>query len=362
MPDFTRPVHCLLGLPFDALSAGQAAGRLERARAEGKRCFLSTPNLNFVNAAQGDRKFRDSVCRSDLSVADGMPLIWISRLLGVPLRERISGSGLFETLRRHSREEWKVFFFGGPEGVGNQACAALALDGSSMRAAGNLQPGFGSVLQMSRDDWIEHINASGADFLVVSLGSAKGQAWISHNLARLRIPVVSHLGAVVNFVAGTVARAPRWMQRSGLEWLWRIKEEPHLWRRYATDGFGLLRLLVTRVLPLAFLQRLHAPREADFCNARVERPQGTDVAHASLHGAWRAASLGPVRAAFSELLALGGDVTLDLGGTTGIDSAFAGLMLLLDTALRDRGYRLHLVNTRASVSRLLALHGATPAS
>jgi anti-anti-sigma regulatory factor len=62
------------------------------------------------------------------------------------------------------------------------------------------------------------------------------------------------------------------------------------------------------------------------------------------------------------LLALGGDVTLDLGGTTGIDSAFAGLMLLLDTALRDRGYRLHLVNTRASVSRLLALHGATPAS
>ncbi len=123
-----------------------------------------------------------------------------------------------------------------------------------------------------------------------------------------------------------------------------------------------MRLLITRVLPLAFLQRLHAPAQADYCDARVERPQGSGVAHACLHGAWRAVNLGPVRAAFSDLLALDADVTLDLGGTTGIDSAFAGLLLLLDTALRDRGSRLHLVNTRAAVSRLLVLQGATPAS
>lgn len=362
MTDFTRPVHCLLGLPFDALDLGQAARRLEHARADGTRCFLSTPNLNYLNAAQHDRSFRDSVCRSDISVADGMPLIWISRMLGVPLRERVSGSGLFDALRRQSPHEWKVFFFGGPPGAGRQACEAIAADASSMRAAGHRYPGFGSVQQMSGDEWIDHINASGADFLVVSLGSAKGQAWITHNLDRLRTPVVSHLGAVVNFVAGSVGRAPVWMQRSGLEWLWRIKEEPHLWRRYATDGFGLLRLLLTRVLPLAFLQRLHAPRHADLSSACVRRPRGSGVAHASLHGAWCAANLGPVRSAFADLLALGGDVTLDLGETTGVDSAFAGLLLLLDTALRDRGSRLLLVNTQATVSRLLALQGATPAS
>jgi N-acetylglucosaminyldiphosphoundecaprenol N-acetyl-beta-D-mannosaminyltransferase len=195
MTDFTRPVHCLLGLPFDALDMGQAARRLEHARAERTRCLLSTPNLNYLNVAQHDRVFRDSVCRSDISVADGMPLIWISRLLGVPLRERVSGSGLFDALRRQSPNAWKVFFFGGPQGAGSRACEMLAADASAMRGAGHRYPGFGSVQQMSGDEWIDHINASGADFLVVSLGSAKGQAWISHNLDRLRTPVVSHLGA-----------------------------------------------------------------------------------------------------------------------------------------------------------------------
>ncbi len=360
MTDFYRPVHCLLGLPFDAVSLSQAARRLERARARETRCFLSTPNLNFLVAAQRDGEFRDSVCRSDLSVADGMPLVWLARLLGLPVRERVSGSGLFDFLRQQSPERWKVFFFGGPEGVGQQACEALADGAAAMRAAGHLYPGFGDVQQMSRADWIKRINGSGADFLVVSLGSAKGQAWISRNLDQLHAPVVSHLGAVVNFVAGTVARAPRWMQRTGLEWLWRIKEEPRLWQRYARDGFALLRLVATRVLPLALLQRLQAPAQAEFAKARVTRPHGSGVAHARLHGAWREANLAPVRAVFGQLLGVGGDVTLDLSHTTGVDSAFAGLLLLLDTALRDRGDRLNLVNVKPAVHRLLALQGAVP--
>src|SRR5262249_10242551 len=98
-------------------------------------------------------------------------------------------------------------------------------------------------------------NASGADFLAVSLGAKKGQLWLHRNHQRLTLPIRAHLGVTVNFQAGTVKRAPPWLRTSGLEWLWRIKEEPHLWRRDAHDGSVLLQVISTCVLPLAIANR-----------------------------------------------------------------------------------------------------------
>jgi Glycosyl transferase WecG/TagA/CpsF family len=92
--------------------------------------------------------------------------------------------------------------------------------------------------QMSRDQMIDKVNASEADFLAVSLGAKKGQLWLHRNHQRLAIPVRAHLGAAINFQAGTVKRAPPRLRAWGLEWLWRIKEEPQLWRRYGHDGWG----------------------------------------------------------------------------------------------------------------------------
>ena len=102
---------------------------------------------------------------------------------------------------------------------------------------------------------IDKVNASEADFLAASLGARKGQLWLHRNHRRLTIPIRAHLGAVINFQAGTVKRAPTWLRACGLEWLWRIKEEPHLWRRYAHDGWVLLGLIFTRVVPLAVANR-----------------------------------------------------------------------------------------------------------
>lgn len=358
--DFDRPVFCLLGLPFDAVSMRHAVQRLEQARRQGTRCFLSTPNLNFVVAAQRDAAFRDSVCRSDLSVPDGMPLVWIARLLGLPLRERVSGAGLFEALR-NAAAPWRVFFFGGTEGMAEQACQALAGAGNgaraSMQPAGHLNPGFGSVADMSRREWIEQINRSQPDFVVVSLGAAKGQAWISANRDQLAAPVVSHLGAVVNFVAGSVRRAPLWMQRSGLEWLWRIREEPALWRRYLLDALALNRLLLTRVLPLALLN-LTGPSAAQSRRAHLITEPGTHARTLHLHGAWHAGQLRMLRRAFSRLYALPGDVMLDLSDCTWLDSAAVALLLLLDSGLRERGDSLLLRDPPRRLRRLLRLHGA----
>jgi N-acetylglucosaminyldiphosphoundecaprenol N-acetyl-beta-D-mannosaminyltransferase len=201
-------------------------------------------------AAQECEEFRQSVLSSDLSVADGAPILWLAEKQGTPLPERVAGADIFDALRYGAGRQLlgravKVFFFGGPEGVAQRACEVLNQEHEAtgfMQGVGAIYPGHGSVDDMSSERWIQQINASGADFLVVALGARKGQAWIMANRHRLTVPVVSHLGAVVNFVAKTVRRAPRPVRRLGLEWVSPIKEEPELFDRYWADGKGFLRL------------------------------------------------------------------------------------------------------------------------
>jgi N-acetylglucosaminyldiphosphoundecaprenol N-acetyl-beta-D-mannosaminyltransferase len=147
------------------------------------------------------------------------------------------------------------------------------------------------------------------------------------------------------------------MQRTGLEWLWRIKEEPQLFRRYFNDGLGFVRLMARQVLPLAVLQRVGAPPESEFARASLSHPQGTDAGFTRLAGAWRQDNLKPVRREFERLLARGADATLDMADVSGMDSAFIGLVLLLDQALTERGAQLRLINLDARLRRLLRLHG-----
>ncbi len=326
--DFHRPVYAILGLPFDALGLDACAAKVRAAMDARQRCLVSTPNLNFVVACLSDDSFRASVLQSDLSLVDGMPLVWVARALGLPFRERVAGSSLFEALRAPGRAPVKVFFFGGPEGVAEQACARLDAVGS-MTCAGWHSPGFGSIADMSAPAVIDAINASNADFLIVALGARKGQAWILANLDRLRIPLISHLGAVINFVAGTVTRAPERWQRLGLEWLWRIREEPQLWRRYASDGFVFVRLLATRVLPTMIDLRLRRPSAAALRNARIDVTSHPEETVVTVNGAWTAANLEAMRDAFERVSASPTGIVIDVAALAFFDSAFVGTLLLL---------------------------------
>jgi N-acetylglucosaminyldiphosphoundecaprenol N-acetyl-beta-D-mannosaminyltransferase len=172
-------------------------------------------------------------------------------LLGIPIRERVSGSNLVERLfdQKNSLEKYKIFYFGGQDDVADRANENTEKKSEAAVGVGAISPGFVSVDVMSKPEYIQKINESDADLLVVALGAKKGQDWIVKNLPDLTVPVVSHLGAVVNFVAGTVSRSPGWMQKTGLEWLWRIKEENTLLRRYWNDGLRFLVLLWRDVLP-----------------------------------------------------------------------------------------------------------------
>lgn len=330
---FERNVHCLLGLPFDAVDMAGAVRQIRDAALRRESCFFSTPNVNWLVACLRDDAFRDSAIQSDLCIADGMPLVWVARLLGIPIHERVAGSGLFETLRHDRAARLSVYFFGGQAGIAEAACERLNAESGGMTCVGFECPGFGTVEEMSSDASVTRINASGADFVVVALGAKKGQAWIERNRSRLSAPVISHLGAVVDFVAGRVSRAPIWTQRAGLEWLWRIKEDPGLWQRYFSDGLVFLRLLATRVIPYAWFMHWHKPTRRELNSAAIDTHDAGGEIVIRLRGAWVQENLGPLRDCFSKAIISGKDLRIDCEDVSYVDSAFLGLAMLL------RGYQ-----------------------
>ncbi|MES2227567.1 MAG: WecB/TagA/CpsF family glycosyltransferase [Pseudomonadota bacterium] len=352
--DFDRPLVCILGLPFDAIGVQQAVDRIRQAAFSGQRCFVSTPNLNFAMAARTDAAFRGSVLRSDLCLADGMPLVWIARLLGLPLRERVSGADVFEALQAHAGPPITVYLFGGPPGAAARACERINRRGGGVRCVGFDAAGFGSVESMSGTEQIDRINRSGAHFVVASLGAAKGQAWLEHNAGRLTAPVLAHLGAVVNFAAGTVRRAPRWMQACGLEWIWRIREEPALWRRYWRDGVAIAGPLLTRVLPEAIetrRRRSRGPRSGESAQLASRRtPRGHAL---RLGGDWRDAAGSPMlRAALARCAEDDTPLTVDLTGVAAVGNTFTALMLVARGWFETRG-GLEIKGAAAGVSATL---------
>jgi N-acetylglucosaminyldiphosphoundecaprenol N-acetyl-beta-D-mannosaminyltransferase len=326
--DFYRDVHCVFGLPIDAIPIERALFEVREASARRTRCFLSTPNLNYLVASHRDRHFRNSVLCSDLSLTDGVPLVWLGKLIGVSDIKRVAGSTLFERLVAETTTRMSVYFFGGGHGASGLAASVVNARNGGVNCVGSSYPGFGSVEEMSRSEMIEEINRCAPDFLIVALAAKKGQAWLQLNQHRIKAPVISNLGAVVNFAAGTIRRAPRWVQEAGFEWAWRIKEEPSLWRRYFGDGMTLAKLLVSRAIPCCWY-RLARPQSHLFRNATVSVRKGDGICYIDLSGPRNQRNLAPVRQAISEAVAVPCDVVLRFQDVSYVDSAFLGLCLLL---------------------------------
>lgn len=352
-----REVWCVLGLPFDVITLQESVDSLRQIIRTKEPCFLSTPNLNFVMATQSDEAFFNSVVDSDLSVADGMPLIWVAKLLGIPIHERVAGSTLFSELskQQNKAEKMKIFFFGGQDGVAELAHQKLNENSTAMRSCGFYNPGFISVDEMSTENIIDTINNCEPDFIVVALGARKGQEWIQQNKEKLNATVISHLGAVINFVAGNVDRAPVAWQRFGVEWLWRIRQEPALWKRYLFDGLAFLRLLIFNVVPLAAYDRILHRSECFNEACKIELVQETNV-NIKLMGSIHYKTMQQLKQKLSTVIEeYEEDVVIDCEQLTYIDSAFVATILLFQHYLNKQGRTLVLDNVSFRIIRILRL-------
>lgn len=358
MDDFDREVYCIGGLPFDAIDLSQTMSRLHEAKHSKRPCFLTTPNLNFLALSQQDAAFRNSVLHSDLVIADGAPIVWLAKLLGIPIQERVAGSTLFEALGKEPQEKMKVYFFGGPTGVAAEASTRINEQSTGLTCVGHHSPGFGTVEEMSETTIIDNINLSDADFLVVALGAKKGQAWIVNNLHKIKIPLVSHLGAVVNFEAKRLKRAPVGLQKMGLEWVWRIKEEPHLWRRYWGDGWFLLRFLATKIFPHIIWLSLNQQRLKQFLHkSTVVLDDKALNVNLTVSGVVMDPVSPDVRSLLRQASLQNKTVQLNLADAEYLSFGMLGLLLLLKKQMEKQSNQLKIVGLQPSMRKLLNWNG-----
>jgi N-acetylglucosaminyldiphosphoundecaprenol N-acetyl-beta-D-mannosaminyltransferase len=358
--ELLRQVFGILGIPIDATGLSPSLRALEVAVENREPFLLSTPNVNFLVTSQIEKQFRESLLMSDLCPVDGMPVVWIARLLGVPIKDRVSGADLFDALKFADRfdRRFRVFLFGGADEVAARVGNILNAQSRGLRCVGTLNPGFGTVDEMSSEQIIGTINASSADILAVFLSAKKAQAWLLQNHDRLRIPVRAQFGATINFEAGTINRAPRLLRSVGLEWLWRIKEEPYLWRRYWKDGKGLLHLLLTCALPStvdSLWARLKSLRTGGGLRIELREDSHSVVVH--LSGFATAVHIDEAINAFREALGKEKAINVDVSKTSMLDPRFFGLLLMVRKQLRRRGQHLRFIEASSTIVRVFRQNG-----
>jgi N-acetylglucosaminyldiphosphoundecaprenol N-acetyl-beta-D-mannosaminyltransferase len=245
-------VH-LDGTGFDRITEGEVVAVVRDALASGRGGRIITPNIDILRRAQADDRVTAYLDDADLIVADGMPLVWASRLSGSPLPERVAGSSLIWSLSEGlGRDGRSVFVIGGnpatprePDGA-HRAAARLAAECPGLRIAGTLCPEYGFERERAvYAEFAAAVQAAEPDLVFVGLGFPKQEDVITRLRAGLPRAWFIGCGAAVNFVAGDVDRAPRWMQRTGLEWAHRLGTEPsRLAGRYLRhDAPYALRLL-----------------------------------------------------------------------------------------------------------------------
>jgi N-acetylglucosaminyldiphosphoundecaprenol N-acetyl-beta-D-mannosaminyltransferase len=236
-PSVTRERVKIGRLEIDAVTFPQALERIAELvdRRNGGAVF--TPNVDHIVKAERDSDFRRAYSRADLCLGDGMPLVWASRLLGSPLPEKVSGSDLVLPLIRMAAERrWRVYLLGGAPGVAEAVAERLNRELGAQIVGTDAPVVDVAGTSDDSEQTLERLRAASPDVVLVAFGAPKQELWIERFRDRIRPTVAIGVGGSLDFVAGTVKRAPAWMSRAGLEWLFRLVQEPRrMWRRYLVE-------------------------------------------------------------------------------------------------------------------------------
>jgi len=226
------PRYNVLGVWLHATDPDGLLGEVEGWIAARARRYVCHTNVHSVMETLADERLQ-RVWNESFAVPDGMPLVWLGRLRGLPVR-RVYGPDLMIALCGRAAEAgWPVFLLGGAEGVAAQLADVLRERFAGLRVAGTIGPPFREATPDEDQAIVDRINGSGAELVFVGLGCPKQERWMADHRERLAAPVLLGVGAAFDFLTGRVSQAPRWMMRCGLEWLYRLLQEPRrLWRRY----------------------------------------------------------------------------------------------------------------------------------
>lgn len=265
----------LLGVPIDRVDPADLDDRIEAVLAGRAPQQVVTANLDFLALARRRPAFAAVLQAADLVLCDGKPLQWAARVAGTPIPARLTGTDLvLRTARLSAIRGYRIFLLGAADGVARDAARALESQFPGVAIAGVCAPPYGPFDAAEDARIVANVRAARADALFVALGAPRQEEWIHAHLGELGVPLCAGVGAVFDFLAGRVRRAPGWMQRAGLEWAFRLTREPaRLWRRYLLDDLPVLFALLAR--PLARPLARHFARRGRTPAAGHEPPHGT---------------------------------------------------------------------------------------
>lgn len=245
----------IAGAQIDVCSFDEVVSiSIERALTKATPAYIVTPNAQHINNFQRDALFREIYSKAFLAVPDGMSLVWAAKFLQTPVKGKVSGSNLFEKLCEiGASKPLKIFLLGGRPQAADRAAQVLEHRYPGLDIAGTYCPPHGFERDRQELATIDRkILAAAPDILFVGLGSPKQEKWIYANYQHLKVPVSIGVGISFEFVAGMVKRAPRWMQKSGLEWLFRLIVEPRrLWKRYVLGNPAFIWLIFKQRLAVS---------------------------------------------------------------------------------------------------------------
>jgi N-acetylglucosaminyldiphosphoundecaprenol N-acetyl-beta-D-mannosaminyltransferase len=250
MPQTWQRHVALLGVGIDDLTMTETLALIEKYIAEGTYHQIATANVDFLCRAAGDEELNDILRSCALTLADGMPLIWASKLLGSPLRERVAGADLVVRLLQVSEQKgYRIFMLGASPESSLAAYNAIKRLYPKAVVCGRLSPALAALDEMDHESILASIEEAQPDILLTAFGNPKQEKWLAMHKDRLHVPVCIGVGASLDFLSGKQSRAPRWMQRTGTEWMYRLGSHPRrLAGRYWTDGLFLARYFSAQFL------------------------------------------------------------------------------------------------------------------
>ena len=251
----------MLGIPVDNVDMDQALtrimGMVDQHQFDARKRLVATANVDFIINAhdhaeqERGRELLSILRKADMVTADGMPLVWLSKLMGQPLQERVTGADMVPALAERAAAEGKsIYLFGGIDGSAKETARILVERYPDLKIAGYSNPFINLDDKIENKIEIARINITDPDILLIALGNPKQEIWFDRYKKYLKVPVSIGIGGTFEFISGVTSRAPLWMQRSGLEWIYRMSQDPaRLVNRYIKGLYRFNRM----ILPLLTL-------------------------------------------------------------------------------------------------------------
>lgn len=235
-----------LNTKIDNLTMEESLDEIDKLIKKKNPSYVVTPNVDHIVKLEEDKEFQEVYENANLILTDGMPLIWISKIKKTPIKEKVSGSDLFpKVCELAAKKGYRLFLLGAAEGVADTAARNLEQKYDGLNVVGTYSPSYGFE---KNEDEIKHIinivREANPDILAVGLGAPKQEKFIYKYKDELNVPISLAIGASIDFEAGNINRAPKWVQKIGMEWFFRLCKEPkRMFRRYLVDDIKILKLI-----------------------------------------------------------------------------------------------------------------------